>query len=88
MEKELETSWQGLLAHLRRVTSAPGSDERLKLDMACVASAWCAIRRRLARRGIRQVVVNPGSWCSSSSSTLTCTRSSGWSQSIGSNLFE
>ena len=49
-----ETSWQSLLAHLRRVTSVPGADERLESDMACVASAWCAIRRRLARRGIRQ----------------------------------
>ena len=51
---ERETSWHCLLAHLRRVTSAPGADERLASDMACVASAWCAIRRRLARRGIRQ----------------------------------
>ena len=40
--------------------------------MACVASAWRAIRRHLARR----CIVNPGSWCS----TLTCIRSSGWSQ--------
>ena len=49
-----KTSWQGLLAHLLRLTSAPGTDECLRSDMACVASAWCAIRRRLARRGIRQ----------------------------------
>ena len=48
-ETELEASWQGLVESLRQVTSAPGTDER-----PCVASAWCAIRRRLAHHGIRQ----------------------------------
>ena len=51
---ERETSWQGRLAHLRQVMSVPDADERLESDVACVASAWCAIRRRLARRCIRQ----------------------------------
>ena len=51
---ERETSWHGLLIHLRRETSAPGADESLEADMACVDAAWTAIRRRLGRCGIRQ----------------------------------
>ena len=49
-----ETSWHSLLVHLRRQTSASGADEGLKLDMTHVNLAWTAIRRCLARRGIRQ----------------------------------
>ena len=51
---ERETSWHCLLTHLRRETSAPGADESLEADMACVAASWTAIRRRLGRCGIRQ----------------------------------
>ena len=51
---ERETSWHCLRTHLRRETSAPGADESLEADMACVDAAWTAIRRRLGRCGIRQ----------------------------------
>ena len=75
-----ETSWYGLLAHIRRLTSTPGADERFQSDTACVASACCAIRRHLARRGIH----HPRQLC----------KRSDWSQRLarrpnnGSNLFE
>ena len=49
-----DTSWHALRSHLQRRVAEPGTDERLALDMERVASAWGAIRRRLARRGIRQ----------------------------------
>ena len=51
---EHETSWHGLLTHLRLKTLAAGADESLEADMACVDAAWTAIRRRLGRCGIRQ----------------------------------
>ncbi len=48
-----EISWQALLMHLHHKTSAPGADPRLVEDIATVARAWAAIRRRFRQRGVR-----------------------------------
>ena len=59
---ERETSWHALLSHLRRRASQPEASEQTRSDVECLASAWGAVRRRLARRGIkqpRQLVLDP-----------------------------
>ena len=50
---ERETSWYCLLTHLRQLASSTGEADHLRQDVACVASAWGAIRRRFRRRGVR-----------------------------------
>ena len=48
-----DISWQALLTHLRHKASAPEASQQLVDDVATVARAWAAIRRRFRRRGVR-----------------------------------
>ena len=50
---ERETSWHCLLTHLLRLASLDDESNDLKQAVACVASSWGAIRRRLRGRGVR-----------------------------------
>jgi hypothetical protein len=48
-----DISWQALLMHLRLKASAPEASRELVEDVAAVAQAWAAIRRRFRRRRVR-----------------------------------
>jgi len=57
-----DTSWRGLLMHLKQKCSSLDAGQILKTDFEVVHRAWCSIRRRFRRRGIRsprQLIVNP-----------------------------
>ena len=48
-----DTSWRALLMHLRQKAAAPEASQQLVSDVATIAQAWGAIRRRFRRRGVR-----------------------------------
>ena len=48
-----DTSWRALLMHLHQKAAAPEASQELVSDVATVARAWGAIRRRFRRRGVR-----------------------------------
>jgi hypothetical protein len=48
-----DTSWHGLLMHLKQNASAPGASQELVEDVKTIAQSWTAIRRRFRRRGVR-----------------------------------
>ena len=57
-----DTSWRGLLMHLKQKCSSPDASQFLKTDLEVVHRAWGSIRRRFRRRGVRtprQLIVNP-----------------------------
>ena len=57
-----DTSWRGLLMHLKPKCTSSDTDQQLKTDFQLVQRSWGTIRRRFRRRGIqtpRQLIVNP-----------------------------
>ena len=57
-----DTSWRGLLMHLKPKCTSSDTDQQLKTDFQLVQRSWGTICRRFRRRGIRtprQLIVNP-----------------------------
>ena len=57
-----DTSWHGLLMHLKQNASAPGASQELVEDVKTITQSWTAIRRRFRRSGVsmpRQLLLGP-----------------------------
>ena len=57
-----DTSWRGLLTHMKSKCTSSDADQQLKTEFELVQRSWGTIRRRFRRRGIRaprQLIVNP-----------------------------
>ena len=46
-----DTSWHGLLMHLKQNASAPRASQELVEDVKTITQSWTAIKRRFRRRG-------------------------------------